>query len=83
MARQPPGDGRARRDIHGVEQAQRQFGVMTLLVGRMRQLLHVEVGEHAQQRRPHIDPAAQSEMGEIVEARQASAFHNAWLDRNR
>ena len=58
----------ARRRIHRIQQAKRQFGVVTFLVGRMGQLLHVQVGEHTQQRGPHIDPATQSEMGEIVEA---------------
>ena len=67
----------ARRNVHGIEQSQRKFGVMPFLIRRVRQLLHIEVGEDAQQRGPHIDPAAQSEISEIVEARQAGAFHNA------
>ena len=62
MARQPAGHGRARRHVHGVEQPQREFGVMALLVRRVRQLLHVEIGEDPQQCRAHIDAAAQAEM---------------------
>ena len=69
MARQPRCHGGARRHIDRFEQPQRKLGVMPLLVGRVRELLHVEVGEDAQQCRPHIDPAAQSQTGEVVEAR--------------
>ena len=75
MARQPLGHGDAGRHIHGIEQAQCKFGVVALLFERMRQFLDVKVGEHADQRRPHVDPVAESKMREIVEARQATAFH--------
>jgi len=56
---------------------------MALLVRRMGQLLHVEVGEDADQRRTHIDAAAQTDIGEAVETRQGRRFHHTRLNRNR
>ncbi len=75
MAGQPPGDGKAGCHIHRVEEAERQFGIVALLFGSMGQLLDIEVGEHANEGRPHIDPVAEPKMCEIVEARQNTAFH--------
>ena len=68
MARQPRRHGGACRHVYGFEQPKREFRVMTLLTGRVRQLLHIEVGKDPQQRRTHIDPVAQSEIGEAFEA---------------
>jgi hypothetical protein len=65
MTRQPPRYGDARWQVHCIEQAQRQFGIVPLLVRRMCKFLYVEVGENAQQRGAHIDPATQSETGEV------------------
>ena len=69
-----PRYGRAVVTSTRVEQPQRQLGVVTLLIRRVRQLLHVEVGQDAQQRRPHIDTAAQSEMGRDCRGRTGLRF---------
>jgi hypothetical protein len=52
------GDRLPRAGIHPVEQAQRQLGVVALLIECVRWLLHVEVREHTQKRRTHIDAIA-------------------------
>ena len=83
MVRKLAGNGGARLDLDGVEQTQRQLSVVAFFVRRVGQLLHVEVGEDADQRRTHIDAAAQTDIGEAVETRQGGRFHHTRPNRNR
>jgi hypothetical protein len=75
MARKPARHDAARRCVDGFEEPQRQLRVMALLVDRVRELLHVEVGKDAQQGWTHIGRVAQAEIGEAVEAHEALSFH--------
>ena len=47
IARDLPRDRDAGRQIDRVDQAQRQLGIVALFLGRVRRLLHVEIGQHA------------------------------------
>src|SRR6202035_1508982 len=75
MPRQPRGYREPRRGVHGIEEPQRQLGIVALLLVAMGQFLDVEVGQHADEGRPHIDPVAKPQMRQIIETRQATAFH--------
>ena len=48
MAHQLCRYGSARRCVYGIEETQCKFRVMTFLIGRMRELLHVQVRENPQ-----------------------------------
>ena len=77
MAGQPHRDDNPRRHVDGLKEPQRQFRVMEVLLGSVRQFLHIEIGENPQQCRTHIDPAAQPDFGETLQAGQARRFHQA------
>ena len=57
--------------VDAVEQPQRQFRVVLVLLRRMPKLLHIEVGEDADQGRAHIGAATQPDIGEAGEASEA------------
>ena len=63
---------RANRGAGGVvdliDQARRQLDELALLVERMPRRLHIEIGQHAQERRPDVDPLAAGERHQPVEA---------------
>jgi hypothetical protein len=75
MLRQLAGHGGARVNVDGIEQTQRQLGVMALLFWSVPEFLYVEIGENAQQGWTHVVPAAQAEIGEAVEARETRNVH--------
>ncbi len=76
MTRQPARHDPAGRLIDRVEEAQRQLGIMAFLVRRVREFLHVKVGEHAQHGRTHIGPAALAERGDTIEAGKIFVVHD-------
>jgi hypothetical protein len=82
MVRKLAGHSSARPNVDGIEQTQRQLGVVAFLFGGMPEFLHVEIGENAQQGWTHIGPAAQAEIGEAVEAGKARNFHRMLLVRH-
>ena len=49
-------EGCALSSIDGVDEPQRQLGVVSFVFGRVCRPLQVEVGEHPQQCRSHVDP---------------------------
>ena len=68
--RKPRAHGGAGRVVDLVDQARRQLDELALLVGGMRARLHIEIGQHAQQRRPDVDALAAGERHQPVEARK-------------
>ena len=75
MGTEPLRDRDARGDIDRLDQAQRELGIMAILVRRVGLFLHIQVGEHAQKRRPHINAAPRAQLGEAIEAGKRRGFH--------
>ena len=80
MPRQPARHDHARWRVDCVEEPQRQLGIVTLLFRRVREFLHVKVGENAQHGRAHIGPGALAERGNTIEAGRLFVVHDtlAW-----
>jgi hypothetical protein len=57
------------RDVDAGEQRQRKLGVAMLLLSRVRPLLHVEVGQYAEQRGADVDAFLAGERDQAVEIR--------------
>ena len=52
---QPRRQRRPHGDVGRIDQPQRQLGVVALVFRRMRSFLQIEIGQHPQQGRAHID----------------------------
>ena len=75
--RQALGDCGSGADISRIEETEREFGIVTLLVRGVRRFLHVELCEHAQQRRTHIGATRGCKTGEVIQRPAVCAVHAA------
>ena len=64
----------AGRRIDGVDQPQRELDILGFFVGAVRRLLHIKVGEDAQQRRADIDAVPACQIDQTVEGGYAEDF---------
>ncbi len=55
---EPIGQRRTRCKIGGVDEPQHKLGIIPFILGRVRWTLQIEVGEHTQQCRTHVDLVA-------------------------
>ncbi len=67
-----PCDGDARCKVDGVDQPQHKLGIVTLFLGAVRWLLHIEVGEHAHERRADVDAVAPRQAVEAIQSWETS-----------
>lgn len=68
-----------RGNVHGFEHRQSELGVVTLLVGRVAEPMYVKIGEDAQERRTHVDPAPLAQVGETIEIEEILRLHDCLL----
>ena len=73
-------DGRARRIVDLVDQPRRERDELALLVVAVGGRLDIEVGQHAQQRRPNIDAFATGEGHQPVESGKQRFGHGEIRD---
>ncbi|MEY9456453.1 hypothetical protein ABIG07_005401 [Bradyrhizobium ottawaense] len=73
-------DGRAGRIVDLVDQPRCKLGELALLVVAVDAGLHIEVGQHAQQRRPNIDAFATGERHQPVESGKQRLGHGEIRD---
>jgi hypothetical protein len=52
-----------------------------LLVGRVAEPMHIKIGEDAEQRWTHVDPAALAQVGETIETEEILRRHDRLLEQ--